>query len=287
MKNKLLFLLLITGPLAAKGQSDSSAFYLQKGVGEEQGGQWQAAFSCFQKAVAFNSANADAQVALGRAATRLKKFDIAAAAMEKGLSLKKQQLGTGAGFAAFNVDVQDIGEILAYAAGAGMLKSDGQNRYILGNTHTTTTIEYPDSAKGRVADSAEGRRSTSGAVDSAAIVRTPASLVSAGTGESLRDAEIAYRIGKVFLKKQNYRAAAPFLEQAVLLDSTQAGRTYECALNFAAIPDPLSAIKYYLLAEKRGYKADATYYKNLSNAYKATGQTAAAEATEKKQSSSL
>lgn len=269
VKKKLLLLLIIAGPLTAAAQQDSSAFYLQKGIGKEQAKEWEAALSFFQKAVNQNPANADAQVALGRTAAQLKKFDLAASAMEKGLALKKQELGAGAGFATFHVSAGDFDEVLAYADKAGLLQMNGSTKYIQGKVHTITS---GDTSAHLAGDSLAGAAVT---------------INRSAEAANIPDAEIAYRIGKVFLNKQQYRAAAPFLEQAALIDSTRAERIYECALNFAAIPDPQSAIKYYLLAEKRGYQTDTVFYENLSSAYKAAGKTAEYEALRKKHSASL
>jgi tetratricopeptide (TPR) repeat protein len=70
----------------------------------------------------------------------------------------------------------------------------------------------------------------------------------------------------------NYRNAAPFFVKAISLDTSKPRWVYECALNYAAIPDDKTAIRYYLLAAERGYKTDNDYIENLSISYEGTGQ---------------
>jgi tetratricopeptide (TPR) repeat protein len=70
----------------------------------------------------------------------------------------------------------------------------------------------------------------------------------------------------------NYKAAVPFFQKAISLDSTKVQWMYEFALVLATIPNDKMAIQYYLLAADKGYKMDNDYFENLADSYIAIGE---------------
>lgn len=272
-------------PVLTSGQTDSAAIYYNNGVEQEQAQEYQQAFTCFQKAVNLKPEYADAQVGLARTAVELRKFDLAAAALQRGLEIKKKEQEKGGGITYFSGNPEQLAAAMAYAEKQGMLKTGKNEWHITGNTYTEVEPGKKNRDTGwtivpMTETAFDLLLANPPSTDPAPADLQPASSQNAqeATGlaahnqENVKNAEIAYLVARGFMKQQNYRAAAPFLEQAVRIDTSNVVRAYECALNFSAIPDPARAIEYYLLATSRGYPADAAYYKNLSLAYKAAGQ---------------
>lgn len=243
MKKLFFSFVLCLSALTIFAQSDSSEVLYKKGIAEHDARRYMVAYNLLQKAVELKPENAEAQMALGRTAVELRKFDVARNAFLKGLELKKNDVNAVENVANLSFNLRKWNEAIEYAKKMQILKSDKNANYIIGKSYYELE-DYGQAYK----------------------------HLNAAFQEDPKNAEIPYLIGRGFIDMSNYRAAAPFMEQAVKLDTTNARRTYECALNFSAIPDENSAIKYFLLAAQRGYKMDNDYYENLANSYIAVGK---------------
>lgn len=83
--------------------------------------------------------------------------------------------------------------------------------------------------------------------------------------------EIPMLIARGLFDLSNYKTAVKYYGEAIALDSSKVAWIYEAAIAYAAIPDDITAIRYYELAMRKGYKVDNDFMENLSDSYVAAG----------------
>src|SRR6478735_350371 len=89
MKNFLALLAISFTATNIFAQTDSAAFFYQKGAEEKTARLFKPALADYQKSVQFNDNNIDAQRELGLVALELRRYDLAIPAFEKVLKLQK------------------------------------------------------------------------------------------------------------------------------------------------------------------------------------------------------
>jgi len=90
--------------------------------------------------------------------------------------------------------------------------------------------------------------------------------------EDPNNAEIPYTIARAYADMMNYKEAIPYFLKAIELNPENSRWIYETALIYYAIPDDKNALKYLLLAGEKGYRKDNEYLQNLATAYVNSGQ---------------
>lgn len=242
MKNLFIVFLLLAS-VTAFSQSDSAAYFLQKGNEASKARLFMVASQQYKKAIQFDAGNIDAQRELGNVSLEMRKY--AEAIQAYGEVIKKEPNDPVAveHLASLYFWTRKWNDAIAAAQKMKQLKVGKDADYIIGKSYN----ELED----------YGQAYTY--------------LVAAGKQDSA-NADIPYTIARGFVEMSNYRNAAVFFVKAISLDTTKPRWIYECALNYAAIPDDRTAIKYYLLAADRGYKTDNDFVENLSISYEGAGQ---------------
>jgi tetratricopeptide (TPR) repeat protein len=243
MKN-LFLLSILSLPVHAYAQNaDSAAYFLQKGNEAQQGKLWMVASQQYRKALQFDTSNTSAQRELGNVSLEMRKYPDAIQAYSQVLRKEPNDPVANENLASLYFWTRRWNDAIATAKKMQQLKIGRNTDYIIGKSYS----ELED----------YGQAYT---------------FLQAAAKQDSTNADIPYTIGRGFVEMSNYRNAAPFFVKAITLDTTKPRWVYECALNYAAIPDDKTAIKYYLLAADRGYKTDNDYVENLSISYEGTGQ---------------
>src|SRR5438270_4148867 len=212
---------------AQKGftQSDSSSFYLQKGLEEKQKGRRMESLKQLEKAYKFNQDNKAVISELAAANLDLRRYP---QAKEKFLQLEKMGDQSDSTYRqlmllSFNMHQQD--DAIKYALLLKKIAPDSKVAYYLGKSYYDKenlglAIKYFDYA----------------------------------VKEDPSNAEIPYTVARAYADMQNYKKAIPYFEKAIELKPDQNRWIYELALIYYAIPDDQNSLKYLLLAADKGYK---------------------------------
>ncbi len=243
MKYILTILWLASSAFAMAQSSDSSAAYFQKGADARKERRFLVASQYFTKSIEFNAANTDARRELGGVYVEMRRYPEAIVAFEAEIKGSAEDTTAIINLASLYCWTRKWDQAIVYAKKMQAKKIGSGANFILGKSYYETE-DYGQSY----------------------------TYLLAASKEDPNNPEIPYSIGRGFTEMSNYKAGAPFYERAVQLDTTRPRWVYECALNFAAIPDDRDALKYYQLAVDRGYRADNDYYENLSISYQGLGQ---------------
>jgi tetratricopeptide (TPR) repeat protein len=90
--------------------------------------------------------------------------------------------------------------------------------------------------------------------------------------EDPANAEIPYSIARAYADMMNFNQAIPYFLKAIELNPNNSRWIYETALIYYAMPDDQNALKYMLLAGEKGYRKDNEYFQNLATAYVNAGK---------------
>jgi tetratricopeptide (TPR) repeat protein len=227
----------------AFSQSDSSAFYFEKGNELKKAHLFLVASQQYKKAIALDPENTNAQRELGNVSVEMRKYPDAMLAFSEVVKKIPNDPDAVENLTNLYFWTRKWNEAIANGKKMLELKLGKNVNYIIGKSF----YELEDYGQSYY-------------------------YLHEASKEDTSNADIPYTIGRSFVEMSNYRSAAPFLVRAVQLDTTKPRWIYECALNYAAIPDDKDAVKYYLLAEQRGYKTDNDYFENLSVSYEGLGQ---------------
>jgi tetratricopeptide (TPR) repeat protein len=229
--------------LTAFAQTDSAAYYFQKGNESKNARLFLVASQQYKKAIELNSANTDAQRELGTVSIEMRKYPDAILAFAEVVKKIPNDPIAVEQLTSLYFWTRKWNEAIVNAKKMQELKIGKNANYIIGKSF----YELEDYGQSY-------------------------SYLQAAAKEDTANADIPYTIGRSFVEMSNYRNAAPFFVRAIQLDTTKPRWVYECALNYAAVPNDKDAVKYYLLAADRGYKTDNDYFENLSVSYQGLGQ---------------
>jgi tetratricopeptide (TPR) repeat protein len=228
---------------SAQAQSDSSLFFLEKGNEAKKERKFLVAAQQYQKAIQLHPQNVEAQKELGLVYVEMRKYDLAKLAFNEAAKHNPTDRVVIENLATLNFYTRKWNEAIAYAKKMQELKIGKNTNYIIGKSY------YELENYGKAFPYLE-----------------------AATREDSSNAEIPYIVGRSYVDMSNYRKAAPWFEKAIALDTSRPRWVYECALNYAAIPDDINAIKFYTLAAERGLKTDNDYFENLATSYQGLGK---------------
>jgi tetratricopeptide (TPR) repeat protein len=229
---------------SAIAQTDSSTVFLQKGNEAKIERKFLVASQAYQKSIQYNPQNMEAHKELGVVYVEMRKYDLARQSFNVVAKQASSDPVVVENLANLNFWTKKWNDAIAYAKKMQELKIGKNANYIIGKSY----YELEDYGQAFP-------------------------FLDAAAKEDATNADIPYTIGRGFVDMSNYRNAAPWFEKAIALDTNRPRWVYECALNFAAIPDDQNAVKYYLLAAEKGYKTDNDYYENLSTSYLGLGQS--------------
>ena len=223
--------------------TDSAAYFLQKGNEAKQARLFLVASQQYKKAIQFDTSNMEAQRELGNVSMEMRRFPDAVSAYSAVVKKAPNDPVAVENLASLYFSTRRWNDAITAAQKMKQLKIGKNADYTIGKSYAELE-DYGQSY----------------------------TYLQLAAKEDSLNADIPYTIGRGFVEMSNYRNAAPFFVKAITLDTTKPRWVYECALNYAAIPDDKTALKYYLLAADRGYKTDNDYVENLSISYEGTGQ---------------
>lgn len=228
---------------AAFAQTDSSAFYLQKALGEKAKGRRMEVVKALEKAQTYNAK--DPQV-VSELANAYLEIRLLAKAREKFAQLESMGAATTATYRQLmnlNFNMRQFPEAIKYAQLVKKGDASEKVEYVLGRSY----YEMEDLANGikylELAAKAE-----------------PA------------NAEIPHLLATAYTNMQNFKQAIPYFQNAVALDPKNARLSYELALAYYGMSDEQNALKYMLEAGEKGLKKDNEYMQNLSTALMNAGK---------------
>ncbi|MFT3934636.1 MAG: tetratricopeptide repeat protein [Chitinophagaceae bacterium] len=243
MKNFLSLLALVSPVLLTAQNADSVSYYVQKGNEAKQGKLFMVASQQYKKAIQFDATNAEAQRELGNVYVEMRKYQEAILAYSEVIKKEPNDPVANENLANLYFMTHRWNDAVTAAKKMQQLKIGKNADYILGKSFSELE-DYGQSY----------------------------SYLQAAAKQDSLNADIPYTIARGFVEMSNYRNAAPFFLRAIALDTSKPRWVYETAMNFAAIPDDKTAIKYYELAADRGYKIDNDYLENMSLSYEGAKQ---------------
>lgn len=223
---------------AAYAQTDSSTFFLQKGLEEKGKGRAMEAFKQFDKAYSYNKTNKDVVNELANSLLGLRRY---AQAREKFLELEKlgdKSADIYKNLMTLSFNMRQFPDVIKYA---GLLKQANPNEkvaFYIGKAHYENE-NYGEAIK----------------------------QLTVAMQEDPTNAESPYMIARAYSDMNNNKLAAPFFEKAIALQPDNARWMYELGLIYYAIPDDKNSLKYLLMAGEKGLKRDNEYLENLAIAY--------------------
>jgi tetratricopeptide (TPR) repeat protein len=226
----------------AFAQSDSSKYFLQKGLEEKGKGHLLESYKNFDKAYSYNSKNKEVIANLANSLLELRRYP---QAREKFLQLEQMGVTDAATYKQLlqlSFNMRQFPDAIKYA---NLLKKADPNEkvaYYIGKANYDQenfgeAIKYLDQA----------------------------------TKEDATNAEIPYMVARAYSDMQNYKQAVPYFEKAISLAPDNSRWIYEAGLIYYAMNDDKNSLKYLLMAGDKGYKKDNEYMENLATAYLNTG----------------
>jgi tetratricopeptide (TPR) repeat protein len=227
----------------AFAQTDSSSYFLQKGLEEKGKGRLMESYKAFDKAYTYNKNNKDVISNLANTLFELRRYP---QAREKYIQLEQMGITDATTYKQLmllSFNMRQFPDAIKYA---NLLKKAEPNEkvaYYIGkanydNENLGDAIKYLDIA----------------------------------AKEDANNPEIPYLVARSYADMQNYKQAIPYFERAVALAPDNSRWMYETGLIYYAMNDDKNSLKYLLMAGEKGYRKDAEYMENLATAYLNAGQ---------------
>jgi tetratricopeptide (TPR) repeat protein len=235
---------LISVSMLSFAQTDSSEFFLQKGLEEKGKGRITESYKAFDKAYAYNKNNKQVVSLLASTLFDLRRY---AQAREKYLELEKmgdQSASTYKQLMTLSFNLRQFDDATKYAQ--LLKKADPAEKvyYFIGKAY------YDQENYGQAIK-----------------------YLNMAATEEPNNAQVPYHIARAYADMMNYKQALPFFERAIALQPDNAQWMYETGLMFYANHDDKNSLKYLLMAGEKGFKKDNEYMENLAIAYLNTGNT--------------
>ena len=234
------FCLLAAGSFA---QTDSSAFYLQKGLDEKAKGRRMEVVKNLEKAYGYNKNNLQVVTELGNAyfsvnflAKAKEKFLQAESLGDKSAATYKQLMN-------LNFNTRQWPDAVKYAQALKKVSPTEKVDYVIGRAY------YEEEDLGKAIPALE-----------------------AAAKEDPTNAEIPHTLATAYTNMQNFKQAIPQFQNALALQPTNNRWIYELALVYYGMNDNQNALKYMLEAGEKGYRKDNEYTQNLATAYMNAGK---------------
>lgn len=243
MRKTLFTATLVALSSASFAQTDSSAFYLQKGLEEKAKGRRMEVVKQMEKAHGYNKNNvqviselAGAYMEVRMYAKAKEKFVQAEALGEKSAANYKQLVDLSFNMRQWD-DAVKYAQLLKKADPAAKV-----NSYI-GRAY----YEQEDLGKG-------------------------IQFLELAAKDDPADATIPYTLANAYTNMQNFKLAIPHFQKAISLQPANNRWIYELALVYYGMNDNANALKYMLEAGEKGYRKDNEYTQNLATAYMNAGK---------------
>ncbi|HZH95944.1 MAG TPA: tetratricopeptide repeat protein [Flavisolibacter sp.] len=233
---------LLTGAIAISAtlcfaQTDSSSFFVYKGIQEKEKGRLLESYKAYEKAYSYNK---DA-VILKELADIMYDLRRYPQAREKYLLLEqsgKPSVETYRRLMDLSFNLRQFPEAIKYAQLVKKGDNAAKTAFIIGKSYYETE-DYGNAIK----------------------------YLNIAVTEDDKDAQAPYTIARSYAAMLNYKQAIPYFEKAISLQPDNNRWIYEAAMMYYAQRDDKNALKYMLLAAEKGYKRDNEYMENLAISY--------------------
>jgi tetratricopeptide (TPR) repeat protein len=231
--------------ISSFAQSDSSSFYLQKGMDEKAKGRRMEVVKQLEKAYSFNKTDQQVINELAAAYTEVKFYAKAKEKYAQAESLGDRSALTYKNLMNLNFNMRQWDDAIKYAQ--LLKKADASEKvdFYIGRAY----YEQDDLGKG-------------------------IQYLEAAFKDDPTNAEIPHTMATAYTNMQNFKLAIPYFQKAISLAPTNNRYVYELALVYYGMNDNANALKYMLEAGEKGYKKDGEYMQNLATAYMNAGKFA-------------
>lgn len=234
----LLFSLFLFAFSSLFAQTDSTNYFLQKGLQEKQNGRRMESLKNFEKAGKYDARNKAVLTELGSAYMDLRKYYQAKETYKKLIELGETSAANYKQLLQLSFNLKGYDDAIVYANKLKQADPSEKVNYYLGK------IDYERDNYGEAIQ-----------------------YLNAAAKEEPQNGEIPYMIGHSYADMLNYKLAIPFYQKAVSLDTSKYIWFYELGLIYYALNDSKNALKYIKEAGDRGYPKDNDYLENLGIAY--------------------
>jgi tetratricopeptide (TPR) repeat protein len=238
MKRLHFFISLLFVSSVSFAQTDSSNYFLQKGLDEKQKGRRMESLKNFEKAIKYDTVNKTVLNEMALAYVDLRKYYQAKETYKKLVNLGETSAANYKQLLQLSFNLKAYDDAILYANSLKKANPSEKINYYLGKINYDRE-NYGDALR----------------------------YLSAAGKDEPANGEIPYMIGRSYADMLNYKLAIPFYQKAIALDSTKYGWFYELGLICYAISDNKNALKYIQEAGNKGYPKDNGYMQNLGIAY--------------------
>lgn len=240
----ILSVALATLSTAAFAQSDSSQYFLQKGLEEKTKGRVMESYKAFDKAYAYNKTDKQVVEELAKSLFDMRRYP---QSKEKYMELEKMGNPSAATLKQLmnlSFNMRQFDEAVKYAQALKKVDPSEKVSYYLAKAY------YDQENYGQAIK-----------------------FLTEAAKEEPQNAEVPYMVARSYADMMNYKAAIPHFQKALELKPDNTRWMYEMALIYYAMHDDKNSLKYMLEAGEKGYKRDNEYLENLGIAYLNAGET--------------
>jgi tetratricopeptide (TPR) repeat protein len=231
-----LTLLIISSSLFA--QTDSTQYFLQRGLEEKQKGRRLESLKNFERAAKYDANNKAVLTELASAYLDLRKYPDAKNTYKKLIEKGDATAANYKQLMILSFNMRQFDDVIVYANNLKKIDPSEKTNYYIGKVY------YFQDNYGEAIQ-----------------------YLNVAAKEEPENAEIPYMIGHGYSDMMNYKLAVTYYQKAIALDSSKNNWIFELGLICYAIHDDKNALKYILLAGEKGYQKDNDYLENLGIAY--------------------
>ena len=224
-------------------QTDSSTYFLQKGLEEKAKGRRMESLKQFEKAISYDKNNKAVVSELAAAYLDLRRYSQARTTFLKLNELGDQSDSTYRQLMLLSFNMRQFDDAIKYAQQLKKVNPSEKTAQYLGKAY------YAKEDLGNAIK-----------------------FLTQASKEEPQNAEIPYTVARAYADMQNYSSAISFFQKAVQLNPTQNRWIYEMALIYYGLNDDQNSLKYMIEAGEKGYKKDNEYMQNLATAYLNAGR---------------
>jgi tetratricopeptide (TPR) repeat protein len=238
MRKLILTVLTICVALLSFAQTDSAAYYSEKGSQEWLKGRVMVAWKLFDSAYHYNKNDKRVVGDLAKSLLAMRRYP---QAREKYLELEKlgdKSADTYNQLMTLSFNMRQFPDAVKYA---GLLKSvdpSAKTAYFVGKAH------YDDENYGEAIK-----------------------FLNEAAKEDPTNAQVPYMVARSYSDMNNNKLAIPYFLKALELDPKNTRWMYEIGLIYYGMNDDKNSLKYFELAIENGYKQDNEFKENLAIAY--------------------
>jgi len=224
-------------------QTDSSAFYLQKGLDEKTKGRRMEVVKQLEKAYSYNKNDQQIVSELANAYMEVKFYAKAKEKFMQAENLGDKSAATYRQLMNLNFNMRQWDDAIKYAQSLKKTNETEKVNYYIGRAY----YEQEDLGKG-------------------------IQFLEVAAKEDPTNGEIPHTLATAYTNMQNFKLAIPHFQKAISLQPANNRWIYEMALVYYGMNDNANALKYMLEAGEMGYKKDNEYTQNLATAYMNAGK---------------